>query len=85
MDAITLNARYGYQHKLTPIAKNTYRLDIDPKSSGCYRIGYDTINGKRVINFVDPDGGPFLSVGSTVAGIPGKISVISNLGIIYFE
>jgi len=39
------------------------------------RILYDTNNPEKILAF-DPSGGPLISVGAEVEGIPGKISDI---------
>ena len=67
-DTIELGGRYGYNHKLKHIGGNYWRIELDPKSTGTYRvIGYegDYQIGKNCKAF-DPEGGPFLSVGSKI-------------------
>lgn len=63
MEDIILNARYGYRHKLKHVSDNKWSLEIDPKSSGTYRI---IGNYPNDIYAIDPDGGPFLAVGGKV-------------------
>lgn len=63
MEIIKLPARYGYTHELTHIKDNLWLFNPDPKSAGYYRlIG----NYPNDIKALDPDGGPFLSVGDKI-------------------
>jgi hypothetical protein len=68
MKTIQLNARYGYIHSLNHIGNDLWIFQSDPKSYGTYRvIGFE---GEHEIgNYVyalDPEGGPFLSVGDKI-------------------
>lgn len=80
-NVILLSARYGLVHKLTLMGGNLWHLDIDKKSTGTYRlIGFE--GEHEVGNFVyalDPEGGPFLSVGSKIEGY--TIKSISSKGV----
>lgn len=76
METIKLNARYGYTHSLEHIADNLWLFKSDPKSAGYFRLIGDYPNN---IKAFDPDGGPFLSVGSTVNGY--TIKSITSSGI----
>lgn len=62
METIKLHARYGYTHTLTNINGNLWQFNADPKASGYYRI----IGELNDIKALDPDGGPFLSVGDKI-------------------
>ena len=67
-DVILLPARYGLTHKLKHLKDNLWEIEFDKNSTGTYRlIGFD---GEHEIgNFVhalDPEGGPFLTVGDKV-------------------
>ena len=68
METIDLGGRYGYHHKLEHIGGNLWQIKIDPASAGYYRLigkeGDEKI-GYHVHAF-DPDGGPFLAVGSKI-------------------
>lgn len=63
MEKIGLHARYDYAHTLEHIGGNLWKLVCDPNSSQTYRlIG----NYPNDIKAIDPDGGPFLSVGDKI-------------------
>lgn len=84
-DIIYLPARYGYKHLLKHIGRNLWLFESDSKSSGTYRlIGFDGESeiGQKVYAF-DPEGGPFLSVGSKIEG--KVIKSISRTGIFELE
>lgn len=64
MKTIKIPARYGYVHKLEHIGNNLWLFKTDPNSGKYYRlIGFEGV-GK--VKAYDPDGGPYLSVGSTI-------------------
>jgi hypothetical protein len=63
MKEIILNARYGYKHALEYIADNLWQLKLDPKALQTWRV---IGNYPNDIKAIDPDGGPFLSVGSKI-------------------
>lgn len=62
-DVIHLSGRYGFIHKLVPVGANLWHLEPDKKSAGTYRLIGEYPNN---IKAIDPEGGPFLSVGSKV-------------------
>lgn len=69
METINLPARYGYIHKLERIDDTSHWvLKLDPKSCGTYRIigfeGQEDLKGHCFA--LDPEGGPFLSVGTKI-------------------
>ena len=68
MEKIELNARYGLKHYLEHIGNNLWQIKFDPKSTGTYRlIGFEGEHNIRYsVYALDPEGGPFLSVGSKV-------------------
>jgi len=72
---IILLARYGYKHYLKHIQDNLWTLECDPKSSGYFRIIGDPGN----IVAIDPDGGPFLSVGDQISDYHIKSITINGL------
>jgi hypothetical protein len=76
---IILLARYGYKHCLKNVKDNLWTLECDPKSSGYYRI----IGSPDNIHAIDPDGGPFLSVGDQVSNY--HIKSITADGLIELE
>ena len=63
MEPIKLNARYGYVHTLEHIADNLWQLKPDPKASGYWRFIGSFPND---IKAIDPEGGPFMSVGDKI-------------------
>lgn len=74
-EIIKIPARYGYVHTLTHISENLWSLDPDPRSSGYFRIIGDIGNVKAI----DPDGGPFLSVGDKIEGKTIKSITMNGL------
>lgn len=84
-DNIKLIARYGLTHQLKHINDKLYQLELDKNSAGTYRIigfeGQSPITG--YVYAIDPEGGPFISVGSKINNLVVK-SITSN-GIIEFE
>lgn len=81
MEEILLPARYGLTHKLKYVGGNLWIIEFDKNSTGTYRlIGFD--GEHRIGNLVyalDPEGGPFLTVGDKVSDY--VIKSISNNGI----
>lgn len=62
-ETIKLPNRYGYDIHLESLTNSMWLLKIDEKAN------YTRIGGKNLpdnIEYVDPEGGPFLSVGGTV-------------------
>lgn len=76
---IYLPARYGLKHMLKPLGNNLWQIEFDKKSTGTYRlIGFEGEHGVgNNVSALDPEGGPFLSVGSTINGYTIK-SIMSN-------
>lgn len=72
---IILNARYGYKHCLKHVQDNLWTLECDPKTSGYFRIIGDPGN----IVAIDPDGGPFMSVGDKIGDHHIKSITINGL------
>lgn len=72
---IKLSNRYKDKNYLRQISDNEYKYEGDLEY---LRIGYRT-EDKYKIDFIDPSGGPFLSVGSEVFGIEGKITEINQV------
>lgn len=71
---IKLSNRYKDKNYLRQIGDKEYKYEGDLEY---IRIGYST-KDKYKIEFIDPSGGPFLSVGSEVFGIEGKIAEINK-------
>lgn len=79
MKTIKLHARYGYVHTLEHIGDNLWLFKCDPKSAGYYQcIGFEgqKIDPTNLYAF-DPDGGPFITVGSKIEDKTVK-SITSN-------
>ena len=64
MNKINLHNRYGYNIYLEHLEDSKWLLKIDEKAN------YTRVGGglPKNIKFVDPEGGPFLSVEGTVEG-----------------
>ena len=79
MKEILLPARYGLTHKLKHVGKNLWEIVFDKKATGTYRcIGFEgEHNIGNSIRALDPEGGPFLSVGDTIENYTIK-SITSN-------
>ena len=78
-NVIKLPARYGLTHKLVHDIDDLWHIEFDEDSIGTYRcIGFEGQHSiGNSIYALDPEGGPFLSVGSTVKGYTIK-SITSN-------
>jgi len=85
METIELRARYGYVHLLKHIGGNLWQLEVDPKSVGTYRIiGFEGHSPFEAYCFaLDPDGGPFMSVGDKINN--KTIKSITSSGIFELE
>lgn len=81
LQEILLPVRYGLTHKLKHLKDNLWEIEFDKNSTGTYRIiGFE--GEHEVGNFVyalDPEGGPFLSVGSKIEEY--TIKSISSKGV----
>ena len=77
MEKIKLASR-GVDNYLVPIDNNTYKLQTEFN----YRVGFkgDTPNE---CTFIDPAGGPFITVGDKIAN--RKVKAIYSNGLIKFE
>lgn len=86
-NVIKLNARYGWNHKLEQVSGDCWKLVLDPKGPQTYRcIGFsDTDFNVRPckIQAIDPDGGPFISVGSVIKNY--TVTDIMSNGIIWMK
>lgn len=75
---IQLHSRGNIDNRLVQVEGNKYRLE----TSFNYRTGYkDYPEGE--ITFIDPAGGPFMTVGSVIEG--HKIKALHKGSIIEFE
>lgn len=79
MEEILLPARYGLTHKLKHLGNNLWKIEFDKNSTGTYRlIGFDGEHGiGSFVHALDPEGGPFLTVGDKVSDYVIK-SISSN-------
>lgn len=68
MEEIKLPARYGLCHKLKKVGDTLWEIEFDPKSTGTYRlIGLDGEHKiGTYVHALDPEGGPFMAVGSEI-------------------
>ena len=68
MKEIKLSNRYGDKNKLVQESDKIWRLEFDKKAESYYRVGI--VEGKDdKFSFVDPSGGPFISVGGNIKRI----------------
>lgn len=85
MEDVVLNARYGLKHTLKHVKNKLYVLDLDPNSTGTYRVigfdGEDKIG--NLVSAIDPEGGPYISVGDKINDM--TIKSITVNGFIEFE
>lgn len=79
---IQLNSRYGEDNRLIRVGGEDslkFKLEIHHP----YRVGFNDNNGKEEITFIDPSGGPFITVGSEIEG--HIVKALHEGGIIEFE
>jgi hypothetical protein len=67
----TTSSRYGQKRTLTPNGHGIYTMEGD---AHYYRVGMNEDNTK--IAYFDPEGGPFIAVGSELDRFSGKITDI---------
>lgn len=77
---IKLNSRGGIDNRLVQVKGEPLKYEL--KTEFNYRVGF-TGTEPREYTFIDPDGGPFISVGSEIDG--HKVKTIHEKGIIEFE
>ena len=77
---IKLNSRYGIDNRLIQIDGKLNRYRLSTKYN--YRVGFEDDNIEKC-TFIDPDGGPFITVGSEIEG--HRVRAIYDNGIIEFE
>lgn len=72
MKEIKLSNRYGDKNKLVQESDKIWRLEL---ATNYYRVGI--IEGKdNEFSFVDPSGGPFISVGGNIKRIFDEDNII---------
>lgn len=77
---IKLNSRGGIDNKLVQVEGEPMKYEL--KTEFYYRVGF-TDTKSRECTFIDPAGGPFITVGSEIDGY--KVKAIHEKGIIEFE
>ena len=75
---INLYSRYGEVHKLVRIGENSSHLFLFVPSSDTYRVGYKDKEYKD-IKFVDPPGGPFISIGTRLIYYKDKVVTVKSI------
>lgn len=79
MKKIKLNSRDGTNSTLIQTKEPLkYKLETEY----CYRIGFKGDSMKEC-SFIDPSGGPFITIGSIIEG--HKVKTIYENGVIEFE
>ena len=66
METIHLYNRYGSDVKLSFVKDNLAILDVPEEEAGWVRVGL--IENSTDYKFIDPSGGPFISVGDNFKG-----------------
>lgn len=61
---IVLKSRYGDTSRLDRVGQEDSCLFLFTPSSEYYRVGYKGDPDTKEYNFIDPSGGPFISVGT---------------------
>lgn len=77
---IQLNSRYGLDNRLIQVDGDPLKFKL--KASHYYRVGFKDENMEEY-TFIDPAGGPFITIGSEIDG--HKVKAIHKDGIIEFE
>lgn len=79
-NVIKLNSRGGTNNKLVQINGESLKYKLETEF--CYRVGFKDDSMKEC-SFIDPSGGPFITIGSVIEG--HKVKAIYESGIIEFE
>ena len=82
-EIIQLPSRYpNVDNHLIPVSKNKYKFYTSGES---YRFGPGAILGKMkmLLDFIDPEGGPFIAKGYRISNYEEVISIVQELGGIY--
>ena len=77
---IQLNSRYNMDNRLVQVEGEPLKFEL--KTDYNYRVGIIEENPEEC-SFIDPAGGPFITVGSKIDG--HKVKTIHKDGIIEFE
>ena len=75
---IQLNSRYGIDNRLVQVEGEPLKYKL--KTDLNYRVGF---NDNKEYTFIDPAGGPFITIGSVIEG--HKVKAIYENGVIEFE
>lgn len=73
---IVLKSRYGDTHRLDRIGQEDSKLYLFVPDGGSYRVGLKGDYDSKDFSFVDPSGGPFISVG---AYLPEADAVVKSI------
>lgn len=76
-DTINLRSRYNEVHKLVRIGDENSHLYQFKPSDGYYRVGYNDGSFDNY-KFIDPSGGPFISIGMELPEAGKKVKAISR-------
>lgn len=77
---LQLNSRYEVNNRLVQVESDPLKYKLN--SGYNYRAGFNPESPDK-LTFIDPEGGPFITVGSKIEG--HKVKAIYNGGIIEFE
>lgn len=77
---LQLNSRYGVNNRLIQVESDPLKYKLNSEYN--YRVGFNPESPDK-LTFIDPEGGPFITVGSKIEG--HKVKAIYNGGIIEFE
>lgn len=77
---IQLNSRDGIDNRLVQVEGEPLKFEL--KTDYNYRVGIIDKNSEEY-SFIDPAGGPFITVGSEIEG--HKVKAIHKGGIVEFE
>ena len=77
---IQLNSRYGLDNRLIQVDEDPLKFEL--KTNHNYRVGFKDENMEEY-TFIDPAGGPFITIGSEIDG--HKVKAIHKGGIVEFE
>lgn len=76
-DTINLRSRYNEVHKLVRIGDENSHLYQFKPSNDYYRVGYNDGSFDNY-QFIDPSGGPFISIGMELPEAGKKVKAISR-------
>lgn len=62
---ILLSNRYGDKNYLVPINETDFKIEFDKRGGGSLNVGYSD-SERKILKFIDPSGGPMISVGDKI-------------------